>query len=68
MSVFPSDVLESRRHKAAAAFGNDAATVVIGAGRPIQKPGGLDQTYPFALSWDDLWNGARGVSTPKIPT
>lgn len=45
--VFGADVLEVRRRRAADALAREGALVLIGAGRPIAKPGGLDQTYPF---------------------
>jgi Xaa-Pro aminopeptidase len=60
MPVFTNDVPEARQQKAAAAFGDNAPIVVIGAGKPIQKPGGLDQTYPFDPHPEYYWlTGSR---------
>ncbi|MDE0300493.1 MAG: aminopeptidase P family protein [Candidatus Poribacteria bacterium] len=55
MTIFESDVLEDRRRRAAEAFGNQAPTVLIGAGEPISIPGGLDQTYPFTAHPEYYW-------------
>ncbi|MCE9582278.1 MAG: aminopeptidase P family protein, partial [Planctomycetes bacterium] len=42
------------------AFAGASATVLIGAGQPIQKPGGLDQTYPFLPHPQYYWlTGSR---------
>jgi Xaa-Pro aminopeptidase len=60
MGVFTEEVLQERQRRAAEAFGDDAAIVVIGAGKPIQKPGGLDQTYPFDPHPEYYWlTGSR---------
>lgn len=42
------DQLHARRERVAAAFDLDNAVVLIGAGRPIPVPGGLDRLHPFA--------------------
>jgi len=55
-----TDILEARRFRAAEALGRDGALVLIGAGRPIPKPGGLDQTYPFQPHPEYYWlTGSR---------
>ena len=55
MAIFETDVLEDRRRRAAEAFGNQAPTVLIGAGELIPIPGGLDQTYPFTAHPEYYW-------------
>ena len=55
MAIFERDILEERRRHAAEAFGSPAPTVLIGAGEPIPKPGGLDQTYPFTAHPEYYW-------------
>ena len=55
MAIFERDVLEDRRQRAAEAFGGRAQIVLIGAGDPIPKPGGLDQTYPFTAHPEYYW-------------
>ena len=50
-----TDVLEARRFRAAEALGREGALVLIGAGRPIPKPGGMDQTYPFRPHPEYYW-------------
>lgn len=47
MPVFDDAILNARRARAAQAFGEAAPIVLIGAGRPVPKPGGHDQTFPF---------------------
>jgi len=60
MAVFGAEVLEARRRRAAAALGREGALTLIGAGRPIAKPGGLDQTYPFRPHPEYYWlTGSR---------
>lgn len=60
MAVFEADVLEARRCRAAAALEREGALTLIGAGRPIPKPGGLDQTYPFRPHPEYYWlTGSR---------
>lgn len=46
-AVFDSSTIENRRRRAVSAFGDNPPLILIGAGRPIPKPGGLDQTYAF---------------------
>ena len=55
MAIFERDILEGRRRRAAEAFGSRVPTVLIGAGEPIPKPGGLDQTYPFTAHPEYYW-------------
>ncbi len=60
MTVFETAVTEKRRRLASAALGRDGVAVLIGSGRPIGKPGGLDQTYPFRPHPEYYWlTGAR---------
>lgn len=47
MSVFDEGTIAARRKRAEKAFAGSGATVLVGAGNPIGKPGGLDQTYAF---------------------
>ncbi|MEK7469648.1 MAG: M24 family metallopeptidase [Planctomycetota bacterium] len=47
MSVFDKATIAARRARAESAFAGSGVTVLIGAGSPIGKPGGLDQTYEF---------------------
>ncbi|MCE9580882.1 MAG: aminopeptidase P family protein, partial [Planctomycetes bacterium] len=58
--IFEPSVLAERRRRAERAFAGASATVLIGAGQPIQKPGGLDQTYPFLPHPQYYWlTGSR---------
>ena len=60
MSVFDKTAIRERQRRAAAAFGNSGPLVLICAGEPITKPGGLDQTYPFLPYPDYYWlSGSR---------
>jgi Xaa-Pro aminopeptidase len=60
MTVFDSSILEDRRRRVAQVFGEDAPIVLIGAGRPIPKPGGHDQVYPFIAHPQYFWlTGSR---------
>lgn len=47
MSVFDAGTIAARRKRAEAALAAAGATVLVGAGTPVGKPGGLDQAYPF---------------------
>ena len=49
------DILKTRRRRTIQAFGNDPPIVLIGAGQPISRPGGLDQTYPFVPHPEYFW-------------
>jgi len=55
MAVCGADVLEVRRRRVAEALATEDALVLIGAGQPIPKPGGLDQTYPFRAHPEYYW-------------
>ena len=57
MDAVPA-ALQRRREEAAAAFGRDSPPVLIGAGEPIGKPGGQDQTYPFIPHPEYYWLSA----------
>lgn len=58
--VFDKAAIEERQRRAAGAFGDDAPLVLVSAGEPIGKPGGLDQTYPFLVHPDYYWlTGSR---------
>ena len=60
MALFSLDVLAERARRAADAIGDAADVVLIGAGEPIGKPGGLDQTYPFIPHPEYYWlTGSR---------
>lgn len=60
MSPPDERTLAARRDRATRAFGDCAATVLVGAGVPLGKPGGLDQTYPFLPHPHYFWlSGAR---------
>jgi len=47
MNLFDETYIHARRKKAEAALGANSPIVLVVAGEPIGKPGGLDQTYPF---------------------
>jgi Xaa-Pro aminopeptidase len=52
--------IDQRRRRAAEAFGDADAVVLIASGEPIGKPGGLDQTYPFLPQPNYYWlTGSR---------
>jgi Xaa-Pro aminopeptidase len=52
--------VHERRRRAAQAFGDVDAVVLIASGEPIGKPGGLDQTYPFLPQPNYYWlTGSR---------
>ncbi len=60
MSVFDEATIAARRKRAEKAFEGSGATVLVGAGVPVGKPGGLDQTYPFLPHPQYYWlTGAR---------
>ena len=60
MTVFENEVLEPRRLRASRAFGNEPPIVLFGAGKPVQIPGGQDQTYPFIPYPEYFWlTGSR---------
>ncbi len=47
MTVFDERILAARRQRAAQALAGQDRIVLVAAGEPIPKPGGLDQVYPF---------------------
>jgi Xaa-Pro aminopeptidase len=53
------DILQSRRNRAAAAWGLDNEVVLVGAGSPIPIPGYGDQTYPFRAHSEYFWLADR---------
>ncbi|HNW44612.1 MAG TPA: aminopeptidase P family protein [Elusimicrobiales bacterium] len=60
MPIFERPVIELRRKNAAEALGNSGPVVLIAAGEPLPKPGGLDQTYPFLPLPEYYWlSGSR---------
>ena len=60
MILFENDVLDRRRKRAACVFGDDPPIVLFGAGKPVQIPGGQDQTYPFIPYPEYYWlTGSR---------
>lgn len=65
MARIDSDILQQRRQRVADALGETPALVLVAAGAPITKPGGLDQQYPFlphpAYYWLTGWRRSGGV-------
>lgn len=60
MSIFENDVLQRRQQRACGALGDNPPIVLFGAGRPVQIPGGQDQTYPFVPYPEYYWlTGSR---------
>jgi len=60
MAIFEANTLEERRHRVVQAFGSHPPILLIGAGEPIPKPGGLDQVHPFTPHPEYYWlTGAR---------
>lgn len=55
MAIFDSRQIEKRRERASVAFGSDSPLILIAAGKPITKPGGADQTYPFLPHPNYYW-------------
>lgn len=70
MKIFSENILQARKDRAAEALQKTLGPhdiLVFFSGEPVQKPGGLDQTYPFLPHPDYYWlTGFRrsgGVST-----
>jgi Xaa-Pro dipeptidase len=63
MEIFSAATVNARREKVQKKFDSvlkNDELVVIFCGSPIQKPGGLDQTYPFIPHPDYFWlTGSR---------
>lgn len=60
MLIFEDFVVKERQRKVAESLGNSGPVVVVGAGDPITKPGGLDQTYPYLPYPEYYWlSGSR---------
>lgn len=63
MKYFDAQTVAARRARLARAFEQDlpaGAVALFFAGQPIQKPGGLDQMYPFIPHPEFLWlTGSR---------
>jgi len=60
MPIFDDGAIRARQRRFAEGLGADAPIVLVGAGEPIGKPGGLDQTYPFLPHPEYYWlSGAR---------
>jgi len=58
--LFAADTLAARRARAHASLGSDGPLLVVGAGEPIGKPGGHDQTYEFIPHPEYMWlTGSR---------
>jgi Xaa-Pro dipeptidase len=56
--LFSDTVIAARKARAAAALApllKDDEVVLVHAGTPVQKPGGLDQTYPFLPHPNYYW-------------
>lgn len=60
MTIFTPNILQERRRRVERALALEEGIVLIGAGRPIPIPGGLDQTYPFWPQPEYYWlTGSR---------
>jgi len=60
MPIFEPSVIARRQKLAAEALGADGPIILVPAGEPVFKPGGLDQTYPFLPHPDYYWlTGSR---------
>ncbi len=60
MPIFEDSVIKLRQRKAAEALGAAGPLVLVAAGEPLTKPGGLDQTYPFLPHPEYYWlSGSR---------
>lgn len=60
MPIFEDSVIKLRQKKAAEALGGAGPLVLVAAGEPLPKPGGLDQTYPFLPHPEYYWlSGSR---------
>lgn len=60
MPIFEDSVIKLRQKKAAEALGASGPIVLVAAGEPLPKPGGLDQTYPFLPHPEYYWlSGSR---------
>ncbi len=70
MKTFDDSILSIRRNRAAANLDQALAAgefVLVFCGDPIQKPGGLDQTYPFLPHPDYFWlTGLRRQSGVSV--
>lgn len=72
MPIFENAVIQLRQKKAAEALGPHGPLVLIPAGEPLAKPGGLDQTYPFLphpqyywLSGSRRWGGVMAYDPDR---
>lgn len=60
MPIFNDSVIRLRQRKAAEALSDSGPIVLVAAGEPVTKPGGLDQTYPFLPHPEYYWlSGSR---------
>ena len=60
MPIFQNSATLLRQKKAAEALGGSGPLLLVCAGEPLTKPGGLDQTYPFLPHPDYYWlSGSR---------
>jgi Xaa-Pro aminopeptidase len=61
--IFSPSAIQNRKSRAGKNLEKnlkDGDTVIIASGKPIQKPGGHDQTYPFLAHPDYFWiSGSR---------
>lgn len=55
MYTFEPETIRERQSRVAQALGPDAPVLLIGAGVPIPKPGGHDQTFPFVPYPEYYW-------------
>jgi Xaa-Pro aminopeptidase len=57
---FSNETINERRRRVADTLGPHAPIVLVGAGAPVPKPGGLDQTYAFQPHPEYYWlTGSR---------
>ncbi len=62
MPRFSDETLHARRERLAAALDAEGPAIVIGAGVPLSKPGGLDQCFPYRPHPEYYW--LTGLTRP----
>lgn len=66
MAIFKEDIIHKRRLNLAIAWESylqEHDCVIVACGEPIQKPGGLDQVYPFLPHPSYFW--LTGIRRPE---
>ncbi len=53
--VFDESDIVRRRERVESLLDSDVSVILVGSGKPIAKPGGLDQTYKFIPHPDYYW-------------